>query len=604
MFLLVFLVTSMYGQWKPAGDKIKTIWANDVNPNNPLPEYPRPLLERSEWENLNGLWSYAIRNLGESRVKVNDGKILVPFAVESSLSGVMKRVSKNQELWYERTFTIPSKWSGKNILLHFGAVDWKAEVYVNDIKIGGHKGGFAAFSFDITPYLRGGSQTLRVKVWDPSSDGYQPAGKQSSHPEGIWYTPCSGIWQTVWIEPVNRAHIVQLVSTPDIDVNRLRVQAITCNTNPGDVVEVTLKEGKRVVSEGKVAAGGCIELDVPNPKLWGPDNPFLYDIEVSLLSNRKVVDRAKSYAAMRKISTRKDERGIWRLQLNNKDLFQFGPLDQGYWPDGLFTPPTEKAMAHDLQTVKDLGFNMVRKHEKVESPRWYTLCDKLGLMVWQDMPHADISRGPEWQIGRFYQPTGRVETRSQESKENHKREWTEIIRQHISNPSIVVWTPFNECWGQFDTPEMTRLTRSLDPSRLVNPASGGNHHRVGDIHDVHNYPEPKIMITDFDRVNVLGEYGGLGLPLKGHLWRGDKNWGYVQFKDSKELTDRYIQLLDILKPLIERNFSAAVYTQLTDVEGEVNGFVTYDRKVDKMGKERVRAANQAICNSLSKKVGR
>lgn len=591
LLLALFVYTAAMAQWKPVGDKIKTDWANKVNPNNVLPEYPRPIMERSQWKNLNGLWNYAIRNRGAAGTNINDGKILVPFAIESSLSGVQKTVGKDKELWYERTFSVPAAWSGKNILLHFGAVDWKADVFLNDIKIGSHKGGFSAFSFDITPYLKSGQQKLVVRVWDPTTDGHQPVGKQRTKPEGIWYTPVTGIWQTVWLEPVNKKHIAAVYNTPNIDESKLTVCTKTEGTQQGDVISVVMKDGNKIVAKGKAIAGQEVELFIQNQKLWTPDNPFLYDLEISLLSGGKTVDVVKSYSAMRKISSVRDGAGVWRMQLNNKNLFQYGPLDQGYWPDGLFTAPTEEAMVYDIKKTKDMGFNMIRKHMKVEPARWYTACDKLGILVWQDMPMGDIQHGPDWQNHEYYQETGRLARRSAESEENFKHEWKAIIDQFYSYPSIVVWTPFNEAWGQFKTEEITAFTKALDPTRLINSASGGNHFKTGDILDLHNYPGPMMYLYDFNRTTVLGEFGGLGLPLKGHLWQADRNWGYVQFKNSKEVTDRYVELLEELKPMIRQGFSAAVYTQTTDVEGEVNGLMTYDRKVIKLDENRVRKAN-------------
>ena len=587
-------VGGAFAQWSPQGDKIKTQWAEKIDMNNVLPEYPRPIMERADWQNLNGLWQYAIRPVGEAAPADYDGQILVPFAVESSLSGVMKRLGSENELWYERTFTVPSGWKGKNVLLHFGAVDWKAEVFVNDVKVGMHKGGYTPFSFDITPYLKGGSQKLVVKVWDGTDEGYQPRGKQVNRPEGIWYTPVSGIWQTVWMEPVNAKHIAQVVATPDIDMKTLRVSVPTEGTTPADIVEVVLKDGDAVVATGKAAAGQCLELAVPDMKLWSPDSPFLYDMQVSLYAKGRLQDRVDSYAAMRKVSVKRDANGIMRLQLNNKDCFHFGPLDQGWWPDGLYTAPTDEALVYDIQKTKDFGYNMIRKHVKVEPARWYTYCDRIGLLVWQDMPNGD--RSPQWQMHNYFNGTEQV--RTPESEANYRREWKEIMDYLMPYPSVAVWVPFNEAWGQFKTPEIVEWTKAYDPSRLVNPASGGNHYRVGDMLDLHHYPDPLLFLYEADRPTVLGEYGGIGLPLEGHLWQPDKNWGYVQFKNSKEVTDQYEEYAEKLMKLAKSGFSGAVYTQTTDVEGEVNGLMTYDRKVIKLEEDRLRAINQKVCNVL------
>ena len=592
------LALGAQAQWKPVGDKIKTPWSEQVNPANVLPEYPRPQLERGDWQNLNGEWEYAIKPVGDVEPATFDGKILVPFAVESSLSGVQKEVGENSELWYKRTFSVPSAWKNKDIMLNFGAVDWKADVFVNDILIGSHKGGFTPFSFNITPYLTGkNNQKLVVRVWDPSDKGYQPRGKQTSRPEGIWYTPVTGIWQTVWLEPVAAQHIAHLKTTPDIDKKTVKVE-VTTNVCSPDKVEVKVFDGKNLVAKGAALNGVPVELTMPEDvKLWSPESPSLYDMEVTLYKDGKAIDQVKSYTALRKFSTHKDKNGITRLQLNNKDYFQFGPLDQGWWPDGLYTAPTDEALVYDLKKIKDFGYNMVRKHVKVEPARWYTYCDQLGLIVWQDMPNG--GRGPaEWQMHKYYDGADAI--RSAKSEANYRKEWKEIIDYLYSYPSIGVWVPFNEAWGQFKTPEIAAWTKEYDPSRLVNPASGGNHYTCGDILDLHNYPGPNLYLYDPTRATVLGEYGGIGMALKGHLWLADKNWGYVKFNTPEEVTNEYIKYADHLLELIEKGFSAAVYTQITDVEEEVNGLVTYDRKVIKVDEPKIKAINQKICNSLNK----
>ncbi|MDR1170339.1 MAG: beta-galactosidase [Prevotellaceae bacterium] len=584
-----------FAQWNPSTDKIRTKWADDVNPEKVLPEYPRPVMERTQWNNLNGLWDYAVLPVGAAAPDKFDGKILVPFAIESSLSGVEKRLGKDSELWYKRTFTVPSAWKGKSVLLHFGAVDWKAEVFVNDVKIGEHKGGYTPFSFDITPYLKQGEQKLIVKVWDPTNDSFQPRGKQVNKPEGIWYTPVSGIWQTVWIEPVAKKHIAAIVPTADIDTRQLSVNVCVANTSPGDIVEVSVRDAGKTVAAAKFAAGQQYNIPIPDMKLWSPESPFLYDLEISLYENGKLQDRVTGYAAMRKISAKADKDGIMRMQLNNKDYFQFGPLDQGWWPDGLYTAPTDEALLYDIRKTRDFGFNMIRKHVKVEPARWYTHCDRVGILVWQDMPSGGNS--PQWQMHQFFD--GREAVRPEESETNFRREWKEVIDFLKPNPCIVVWVPFNEAWGQFKSPEIAAWTKSHDPSRLVNPASGGNHYlEAGDILDIHHYPSPRISLINTKKVNVLGEYGGIGLALEGHLWQSDKNWGYVKFKSPKEITDEYVKYAEMLKETIKRGYSAAVYTQTTDVEGEVNGLMTYDRKVIKMEEDRLKQANSDICNSL------
>ena len=591
------LTLGAQAQWKPVGDKIKTPWAEQVNPANVLPEYPRPQLERGDWQNLNGEWEYAIKPAGDVEPATFDGKILVPFAVESSLSGVQKEVGENNELWYKRTFSVPSAWKNKDIVLNFGAVDWKADVFVNDILIGSHKGGFTPFSFNITPYLTGKSnQKLVVRVWDPSDKGYQPRGKQTSRPEGIWYTPVTGIWQTVWLEPVAAAHVTSVKSIPNIDNNTLSVTVGTsCDCNSG-IVTVKLLDKGQVVASAKGVQGEELRLSVQNPTLWSPSNPYLYDMTVSLSKDGKVLDEVKSYTAFRKISSKRDAAGIMRMQLNNQDLFQFGPLDQGWWPDGLYTAPTDEALLFDIKKTKDWGFNMIRKHVKVEPARWYTHCDKLGIIVWQDMPNGD--REPEWQMYNYF--TGNELNRSEESEQIYRKEWKEIMDYLYNYPCIGVWVPFNERWGQFKTEDIAAWTKKYDPSRLVNPASGGNHFPCGDILDLHHYPNPSLDFYDAGRVTVLGEYGGIGLALNEHLWEPNHNWGYVKFNSPEEVTKQYVEYGNELYRLIQRGFSAAVYTQTTDVEMEVNGLMTYDRKVIKVNEAQVKAINTKICNSLNK----
>jgi hypothetical protein len=587
---------SAFSQWKPAGNRIKTRWAEILDPQNVLPEYPRPVLERKEWKNMNGLWEYAVLPAGKAEPDAFDGKILVPFAIESGLSGIQKEVGKDNELWYRRTFTVPSAWKNKNVILHFGAVDWKTDVFINDIKVGTHTGGYTPFCFDITPFLKSGEQKIVVKVWDGTDSGYQPRGKQVSRPEGIWYTPVTGIWQTVWLEPVNEKHIVSIKTVPDVDKSRISVDVHTANAQPADVVEVKILEAGQVLATAKAVSGQTLELNVPDAKLWSPETPFLYDMEIKLYSKGVEVDRVKSYCAMRKISVKRDANGIVRIQINNKNNFQYGLLDQGWWPDGLYTAPSDEALAYDIQKAKDFGFNMIRKHVKVEPARWYTHCDRLGILVWQDMPSGD--RSPQWQNHNYFD--GAELKRSPESEANFRKEWKEIIDYLYSYPSIVVWVPFNEAWGQFKTTEIAEWTKAYDPSRLVNPASGGNFYPAGDILDLHHYPAPDLYLYDAGRVNVLGEYGGIGLALQDHLWQPDRNWGYVQFKNFGEVTDEYIRFANQLKPLVERGFSAAVYTQTTDVEIEVNGLMTYDRKVIKMDENRIREKNREIISLLNK----
>jgi len=600
VFLLFFMfaIIETFAQWKAVGSRIKTEWSSQVDPSNVLSEYPRPIMERDKWKNLNGLWNYAIINKGESLPIKFEGEILVPFAIESSLSGVGKLITEQQELVYQRYFEIPSSWKGKSILLHFGAVDWKADVWVNNIKVGSHTGGFTPFSFNITSaILAKGKNCVVVKVWDPTDKSSQPRGKQVSKPEGIWYTPVTGIWQTVWIEPVSNAYIESLHITPDIDNHLLIVKTELEGSINADVIEVEVYDDENLILTEKSIYSQPVEIVMPqNVKLWSPDSPFLYKLKIRLKKGNEILDAVESYAAMRKYSVRRDSHGIVRLELNNKALFQFGTLDQGWWPDGLYTAPTDDAMLYDIKKTKDFGFNMIRKHIKVEPARWYTHCDRLGIIVWQDMPSGDSN--PQWQNRKYFD--GIEMKRSLSSEAIYRKEWKEIIDFLYSYPCISTWVPFNEAWGQFKTAEVADWTKQYDPTRLVNPASGGNHYTCGDILDLHNYPAPELYLYDAQRATVLGEYGGIGLVLKDHVWEPDRNWGYVQFNSSTEATDEYIKYAEKLYRLIEKGFSAAVYTQITDVEVEVNGLMTYDRKVIKLDEERIKRVNSRICNALEK----
>ena len=587
------------GAWTPAGDHISTSWSADVNPEKPWNVYPRPIMERTAWENLNGLWQYAIVPQADAEPAQWQGEILVPYAVESSLSGVGKNVKNNEALWYNRTFTVPAAWKGKDVMLNFDAVDWACDVWVNDVKVGSHKGGYTPFSLNVTPALKAkGENKLTVRVTDPTDAGYQPRGKQVNNPHGIWYTPVTGIWQTVWLEPVSPAnHIAALKTVPNIDTHKLTVDVTPAAADAQLVAEVKVSENGKTVATGKSLAGHPVEIAMPtDAKLWTPDTPNLYDLEVTLYSAGKPVDKVKSYTAMRKVSTARDEKGIVRLQLNNKDVFHFGPLDQGWWPDGLYTAPTYEAMIYDIDKTKDWGYNMIRKHVKVEPATWYTYCDRKGILVWQDMPNGDGT--PEWQMHKYFDGTERK--RSAESEANFRREWKEIMDALYNYPSVVVWVPFNEAWGHFKGPEIVEWTKAYDPSRLVNPASGGNHYHTGDMLDIHHYPGPKMLLFDGERANVLGEYGGIGLVIKDHIWSPDRNWGYTQFNSPKEVTDQYVDYINTLLELVPAGYTGAVYTQTTDVENEVNGLMTYDRKVIKVDEDRLRKANKALCNSLNK----
>ena len=623
-------VATFAQKWAPVGENIKSPWAEKVDPAATLPEYPRPQMVRADWMNLNGLWNYAITEASADSFKA-EGKILVPFAVESSLSGVGRKIAKDEALWYERTFTLPKEWAGRNVLLHFGAVDWQAEVFVNGIFVGEHKGGFDPFSFDITPFLKkSGRQTLKVKVMDATDNGFQPRGKQCFINRSIWYTPVSGIWQTVWLEPVSPAHIDSYYVISDIDKGTMSFE-VASSAADGDVVKVAVLEGcegysaenpsSKVLAEVVVNNGKAV-IKLDNIKTWSPDSPYLYGVKVTLQSYGKVVDAVDGYTAMRKISIVNDKtpNKYRRMALNNEPLFQFGPLDQGWWPDGLYTAPTDEALKFDIAKTKEMGFNMIRKHIKLEPARWYYWCDVYGMLVWQDMPSiGDHSKkqmpardkeiqdaiSNKWSSDSFF--GGTYCDIPQEWKANFYREWTNIINAFKNFQCIVVWVPFNEAWGQFDTPAAVKLTRELDPTRLINPSSGGNYdlsqgvEGFGDILDVHHYPCPAMNIFERKFVNVIGEYGGIGLPVEGHTWEIARKWGYGgNKKDSEEVMKTYEDFLEMLKIFVQTGCAAAVYTQTTDVEGEVNGLITYDRKVIKVDMPRIAKGNQSVIESMPK----
>lgn len=597
LVLSQFAVQAQEKPWSLVRERIVTPWAEQVDVNAPLPEYPRPQLVRNDnWKNLNGLWNYSIVPKNQKAATKYEGKILVPFAVESALSGVARRVGKDSVLWYQHNITVPTSMRGKKVLLHFGAVDWQTEVFVNGKSAGKHEGGFDPFSFDITKLLtRNGNQEIKVRVWDPTDDGPQPRGKQINKPDGIWYTPVTGIWQTVWLEAVPQTYIESTKHTPDIDAKTLTVSATVAAAKPGDQIRVQALAGGKVVAEQVVAADATAVLKLEDQHLWSPDDPYLYDLKVAVVRDSKAVDQVDSYFAMRKISMGPDAAGIQRMLLNNKFLFQYGPLDQGWWPDGLYTPPTEAAMVFDIDRLKDMGFNMIRKHIKVEPARYYNYCDKNGILLWQDMPSGDLGNGWENHPGVIDRATD--QKRTPESEGYYKKEWDKIMTSLHNFPSIVVWVPFNEAWGQFKTKEITDWTIQKDPSRLVNSASGGNFTPDGHIVDLHNYPRPAMPDPELfgaKRILVLGEFGGLGLPLTGHLWQERDNWGYQNFKSADSLFARYATFIDRMTELIPMGLSAAVYTQTTDVEGEVNGFITYDRKVIKVEPKKLKSESKKL----------
>ncbi|MDQ3815242.1 MAG: glycoside hydrolase family 2 [Armatimonadota bacterium] len=559
-------------EWKPANGPLMTRWARDVSPTKAHREYPRPQMVRRAWMSLNGLWQLALAKEGEAAPlgKTLSQQILVPFPIEAALSGVMQRTDR---AWYRRTFEAPQSWSGQRVLLHFGAVDWEATVYVNGKNLGTHRGGYDGFSHDITDALKpDGPQELVVGVFDPTDRADQPRGKQVNKPGGIFYTPTTGIWQSVWLEPVPQTYINRLVMTPDVDAGQLRLKVeVNGGGNANLKVHAVAQEGGRPVGSATGGVGTEIMIPVPNARLWWPDIPFLYGLRVALQQGGRTVDSVDSYFGMRKVSIGQVD-GVTRLLLNGKFVFQMGPLDQGFWPDGLYTAPTDEALRSDIEITRQLGFNMIRKHVKVEPARWYYWADRLGLLVWQDMPSGN--------------------NKSDDGKKQFELELREMIEERRNHPSIILWVVFNEGWGQHDTERITKWVQEFDPSRLVNNASGWTDKKVGDVIDMHRYPGPGSPQPEPQRAAVLGEFGGLGLPVEGHMW-SQQAWGYRGTTGPEQLTSDYVKLLTRVWQFKSKpGLSAAVYTQTTDVETEANGLLTYDREVVKVNREKVAQANR------------
>jgi len=579
--------------WHPAENPLFTVWGEKVDPSAPWPEYPRPGLVRGEWMSLNGLWDYAICKKEESRPSP-EGKILVPFPVESALSGVKLRMTDSLALWYSREFELPRAWNGKQIILNFEASDWETSVWIDDNLAINHHGGYDPFTCNISPFLSDNRRhSIVVRVTDPTDKGKQPRGKQVSQPGGIWYTPTTGIWQSVWLEPAGISWISDLRIIPDIDNSRLSVRVLEerCLGPEGcppvdmapSLAEVTVSLNGTTIGTASGEAGLPVTIEIPDPKLWSPDNPVLYDLKIRLITGGTVTDVASSYSGMRKISLGVTEDGITRLMLNNSFIWQNGPLDQGFWPDGIYTPPSDEAMKYDIEMLKKMGFNMMRKHVKVENRRFYYHTDRLGMLVWQDMPSGDdYIGGDDPDIGKSAADSAQFMT-----------ELCRMIDTKFNNPSIIMWVIYNEGWGQYNTPAVTKLVSDYDTTRLVNSASGWTDRGTGNVRDVHNYPDPVAPAPESGRAIVLGEFGGLGLPVQSHTWE-QKNWGYQKMSDSTDLLRKYEQFYATVRYLVTvKGLSASVYTQTTDVETETNGLMTYDRKVDKMGFDNVRKAMQA-----------
>jgi hypothetical protein len=582
--------------WKPVEGGMMTRWARDVDPKNPLPEYPRPTMVREKWMSLNGVWDYAILPPRGVEAKGVYGKVLVPFPLESSLSGVGRKLATGERLEYTRVFTLPEDWKGHNVLLHFGAVNWECRATVNGHKVGSHSGGYDPFTLDITKSLKAGENTIVVEVWNPGNSGGQPRGKQFDRSHAIWYTASSGIWQTVWLEPVPDLKVDRVEIAPDRAKGTVRM--IVRGTPPqlGKVswLATVLLDGEQVASL-HAGLNEPADASLAPVREWSPESPTLYDVRVQVMSDladSATLDDYRTYFAFRDVAIGKDDRGFTRLLLNGKPVFHYGPLDQGYWPDGLYTAPTDEALKSDIIAAKRMGCNMIRKHVKVEPERWYHWCDKLGVMVWQDMP------SPFFKTKDFDEGFPEI---NDKWKLNFELELRAMIDARRSHPCIVMWVPFNEGWGQQDMAWAKRVAESvktMDPTRLVNNATGWSDMGVGDTRDIHNYPEPAMVPIERDkdgklwggRAAVLGEFGGLGLPLDGHTWVNKDNWGYRTYKTKEEVTDAYVGQMQQMPALIAQGLSAAVYTQTTDVEIECNGWLTYDREVWKIDPEKAKAA--------------
>ncbi len=602
---LGLVASGFCGDWQPAKGPLATRWAKDVSPDRAWPEYPRPQMVRKEWQNLNGLWDYAIAAKDAAQPKDWEGKILVPFPVESALSGVMKKVDEKQRLWYHRTFDVPAAWKGKRVLLHFEAVDWETAVTLNGKELGTHRGGYDPFSFDITDALKAdGAQELVLAVFDPTDAGFQPIGKQRRNPGGIMYTATTGIWQTAWLEPVPKAAYVEsLLIVPDVDKSEVQ---ITVNVRevgdkqafPGIKYSVLVQRhgDQEGIEPQSGKPGQVIRVPVKNPRLWSPDDPRLYEIEVVLtssLADSAAQDMVETYFALRKIALGKDEAGVTRMMLNGKPVFHIGPLDQGFWPDGIYTAASDEAMRYDIEMTKKLGMNCARKHTKYEPDRWYYWCDKLGLLVWQDMPSMFVSppQDRKDKAGKVTKPGPAAFERFEQAKKNFETELVRMIEARRNHPCIVMWVPFNEGWGQHDTERYCELVKKLDPTRLVNNASGWTDMKVGDVHDIHSYPGPGMPPLSETRAAVLGEFGGLGLGVDGHTWT-QKTWGYRGMASRDDLTKQYVKLLQKLYQLRDKGLCAGIYTQTSDVETECNGLMTYDREMVKPDLEAAAKANR------------
>ena len=561
-----------------------TLWGEQLNPEQVLPEYPRPQLRRDNYTILNGLWDYAITD-SETAPARWDGQILVPFSPEAPLSGVERTLLPGQYLWYRRRISLRAE-VGQRVLLHFGAVDQIAAVFLNGAPVGGHTGGYTAFTLDVTAQCTGDDELL-VRVRDDTDESPLSRGKQKTKRGGIWYTPQSGIWQTVWAEIVPEMYIAGLRIVPKFDDSRVEI-----------TVEAACEADCSVEFDGQCytgKTGRAISVPVPMFRPWSPETPVLYDFTAHLGE-----DRADSYFAMRKVEVRKDEAGVPRIHLNGRPYFMHGVLDQGYWPDGLYTAPSEEALILDIQSMKNMGFNMLRKHIKVEPMRWYYHCDRLGMLVWQDMMNGGAKEYKFLTISaplvtkmhrkdHAYAAFGRED---EKGRKLYYKELTELVTQLRNVPSIVLWVPFNEGWGQFDAQKAVDLIRKLDADRLIDHASGWHDQGIGQLQSLHVYfTAYKFQPDKKNRAVVLSEYGGYNLMVRGHSWN-QKNFGYRKLSDPEALLKAYEELMiGQILPAVERGLSAAVYTQLSDVEDEVNGLWTYDRTVQKLSTTALRNIN-------------
>lgn len=603
---------SIVSEWQKKKGRIQTPWFNKVDSSNPFPEYPRPQMVRNDWMNLNGLWDYIITPSRVEMVSEFFGKILVPYPIEAPLSGVMKSLFPKDRLWYRRRFQIPKEWKEHKVLLHFGAVDWEAIVWINKMQIGGHKGGYTPFSFDITDSVNfDDDNEIVVKIYDPSDRGpSQPFGKQTLTPKTVFYTPSSGIWQTVWIEKVPKTHIGSNKITPNIDDSTVTIEnLIKGDINQSTYIKVNISKEGRAICSAQAPSSESIIIKIENPQLWTPESPDLYELEITLFSDEIQLDSVQSYFAMRKFSLEQGTSGIPQFFLNNKPYFMIGLLDQGFWPDGSYTAPSDAALLWDIEITKKFGFNMIRKHIKVEPARWYHYCDKLGIIVIQDMPNGGKMRFiPPGMIahifGRNFNDTKYYRKFGFENPKNRTQfeiELKEVINSLYNVPSIGIWVSFNEAWGQFDAKRIAEWIMEYDPTRLVDHASGWFDQGSGHFVSIHNYSDTFKMPKDIqDRGVLLSETGGYTLPLPNHVWNPKKKFGYKSFNNKQELQAAYENMVEtVLKPAVEKGLSGVVYTQTSDVEIEYNGLVTYDRQVLKMDPDIVKGLNESLRNKIN-----